>query len=141
MKTLIVKAVIILAVILFSETALYAHEKTRPELSPLQKAQLLGRTKAQITCSGVLLRVFPNEVGVAELANEIISDSLDTFKYLKLPIADEDVVKLAKDGFYMWDESSEKGRLDLLKMCGQDLLKEGAVVYYGYMPPDTQIFM
>ena len=140
MKKLIVKALIVLSVILISETAVYAHEESRP-LSPLQKAQLFSRTEAQITCSGVFLRVFPDEEGISELANDIINDSLNTFNYLNVKISDEDVTRLTENGFYMWDESSEKGRADLLKTCGQDILKGDARVYEGYMPPDTQIFM
>jgi hypothetical protein len=141
MKILIVKAVIVLSVILLSETTVYAHEKAKPELSPLRKMQIVSLADAQITCSAVLVRAFPDEEGIVELGNEIIDKAITSLKMSIGKVAGERVIKLAKDGFKMWDESSEEGRFDLMKMCGQDILKGDAIVYEGYMPPDTQIFM
>ena len=141
MKTLIAKALIVLSVILLSEASVYAHEEPVLELSPIQKAQLLALSEAQITCSAVLVRAFPNEDAIAELGSEIISDALATIESASQDISVESIVELSKSGFEMWDNSSNEGRSDLLKLCGQDLLKKDAVDYGIYMPADTMIFM
>jgi hypothetical protein len=139
MKMLIVKATLVLVVILFSETVVYAHEPYT-EL-PLTKDQLFRLAKSRITCSAVFIRAFPDEDSIAEWGNEIVSAAIDTFNHLDIGVSDEDMVELAQDGFDMWEGSSSEGRFDLVKMCGQDLLKTEVKKYNSYMPPDTHVFM
>lgn len=141
MKKLMVKALIVLSVILFSEVSVYAHEEPAPELNPLQRLQLFALAEAQITCSAVLIRAFPEEDAIAELGSEIVDKAITASKRAGIELDSENIVRLAESGFDMWDESSEEGRFDLLALCGQEILKGKAVQYGGYMPADTQIFM
>ena len=123
MKKLIVKGVIILVVILFSEAAVYAHED-RPELSPLERSQIWAMAEARVNCSTILISAFPENDKIAQFGSEIIIDAIRDFNIANhYGITDEQLSSYAKAGIAMWENSDERGREDALKICGQELLR------------------
>jgi hypothetical protein len=142
MKTLIVKALIVLSV-LFSETAVYAHEEIRPELSPLQRSQIWSLAEARVNCSTIIISAFPENDQIAQFGSEIIIDAIRDFEIANPSggVTEEQLATYAKAGISMWENSDHRGREDALKVCGQELLKRKIPPQGVYVDPSTPLLM
>jgi hypothetical protein len=142
MKKLIVKALIVLSVILISEVSVYAHEETLPELSPLDRARMWALGEAKVNCSTILMMAFPDSIEIAQFSNEIVIDATENFeKSIPSGATVEQLSTYAKTGIAMWDNSDEKGKTDMLKICGQEILKEKIPPPSLFPDPQTHLFM
>lgn len=114
----------------------------KAELPLGQEDPLVRSAKAQIVCSSIFIRAFPGEDKIAELGSEIVEDAMALLSLSDVVLSTKEIVVLARDGVEMWDKSREQGRIDMLRMCGSDLLKKEIEDDHFHRPdPDDELYM
>jgi aspartate carbamoyltransferase regulatory subunit len=88
------------------------------------------------------MMAFPDSIEIAQFSNEIVIDATENFeKSIPSGATVEQLSTYAKTGIAMWDNSDEKGKTDMLKICGQEILKEKIPPPSLFPDPQTHLFM
>lgn len=114
--------VLVIVILFFLPHNVRSHEE---EMSPLQRMQLWEHAEAKVSCSSILMKAFPDNDLISQFGYEIIEDSIISFD-IAFPerIDIGHLIFLTNKGVSIWDKSDEKGRENILRICGSELLKE-----------------